>query len=60
MINQQEIKLAGTERSPARLVDEDGKCLALVYLTEEGAVGDLPRVRRLRDDWSHAGMHASA
>ncbi|MBB5546524.1 hypothetical protein [Paraburkholderia fungorum] len=35
MIHSKEIRLEGTQRSPARLVIDDGDCFALVYLTDQ-------------------------
>ncbi|WP_150609350.1 hypothetical protein [Pandoraea cepalis] len=56
MVISQEIKLADTTCSPARLVDEDGKCLAHVYLTEQGSRRRSPQseeaARRLAACWN--------
>lgn len=56
MIITQELALADTTHSPARVVDEDGNCLGHVYLTEYGSRRRTPQseeaARRLVACWN--------
>ncbi|VWC80555.1 hypothetical protein BLA39750_01166 [Burkholderia lata] len=56
MIHATEVRLVETERSPGRLVTEEGSCLALVYLTEDGSRRRTPEseeyARRLVVCWN--------
>lgn len=56
MIHATEVRLVETERSPGRLVTEEGSCLALVYLTENGSRRRTPQseeyARRLVACWN--------
>lgn len=56
MIISQELALGDTTRSPAKVIDEDGNCLGLVYLTEYGSRRRSPEseeaARRLVACWN--------